>query len=102
MKAVAQGIGGVVDSIVALRAGVDLLLLTPDRTAQRRLEDGLRQAALRGLVPASRIRASQRRVLRLRRWLKHFAWPERAYVRSGAHLDLARRSARAAHHTRSR
>ena len=96
MKAVAQGIGGVVDSIVALRAGVDLLLMTPDRTTQRRLEDGLRQAAVRGLVPASRIRASQRRLLRLRRWLKHFAWPERTYVRSEAHRDLARRSARAA------
>ena len=96
MRAVAQGIGGVIDSIVALRAGVDLLLLTPDRTAQRRLEDGLRQAAVRGLVPPSRIRSSQRRVLRLRRWLKHFTWPERTYVRSDAHRDLARRAARAA------
>ena len=96
MKAVAQGIGGVVDSIVALRAGVDLLLLTPDRQAQKRLEDGLRQAAVRGLVPASRIRASGRRLLRLRRWLKHFSWPERTYVKSQAHRDLARRSARAA------
>ena len=96
MKAVAQGVGGVVDSIVALRAGVDLLLMTPDRAAQRRLEDGLRQAAVRGLVPPSRIRASQRRLLRLRRWLKHFAWPERSYVKSQAHRDLAHRSARAA------
>jgi beta-N-acetylhexosaminidase len=96
MKAVAQGVGGVVDSIVALRAGVDLLLMTPDRAAQRRLEDGLTQAAVRGLVPASRIRSSQRRLLKLRRWLKHFSWPERSYVRSRAHLDLARRSAGAA------
>ena len=60
MKAVAQGSAGIVDSIVALRAGVDLLLLTPDRAAQRRLEAGLRQAALRGLVPAAGIRASRR------------------------------------------
>jgi len=96
MKAVAQGIGGVVDSIVALRAGVDLLLLTPDRAAQRRLEDGLRQAAVRGLVPAGRIRSSQRRLLKLRRWLRHFSWPERSYVRSQAHEELARRSAQAA------
>ena len=49
MKALAQGSAGIVDSLVALRAGVDLLLLTPDRAAQRRLEAGLRQAALRGL-----------------------------------------------------
>ncbi len=96
MRAVAQGVGGVVDSIVALRAGVDLLLLTPDRAAQKRLEEGLRQAALRGLVPASRIRASGRRLLRLRRWLQHFAWPERSVVRSRAHRELARSSARAA------
>jgi beta-N-acetylhexosaminidase len=96
MKAVAQGVGGVIDSIVALRAGVDLLLLTPDRAAQRRLEDGLHQASVRGLVPAGRMRASQRRSLRLRRWLKHFAWPERTYVRSQAHRALAASSARAA------
>jgi beta-N-acetylhexosaminidase len=96
MKAVAQGIGGVVDSIVALRAGVDLLLLTPDRRAQRRLEEGLRQAALRGLVPAAQMRSSLRRVLALRRWLAGFAWPPREVVRSEAHRDLARRAARAA------
>jgi beta-N-acetylhexosaminidase len=96
MKAVAQGVGGVVDSIVALRAGVDLLLMTPDRAAQRRLEDGLRQAALRGLVPAARIRTSNRRLIALRRWLKGFEWPSREVVRSTEHRDLARRSARAA------
>jgi beta-N-acetylhexosaminidase len=95
MRAVAQGIGGVVDSIVALRAGIDLLLLTPDRSAQRRLEAGLQQAAVRALVPASRVRTSSRRVLRLRRWLKHFSWPERVYVHSIAHRDLAQRCARA-------
>jgi beta-N-acetylhexosaminidase len=42
------------------------------------------------------VRASQRRLLRLRRWLKHFSWPERAYVKSQGHRELARRSARAA------
>jgi beta-N-acetylhexosaminidase len=51
---------------------------------------------VRALVPTSRVRASQRRLLRLRRWLKHFTWPERAYVLSQGHQDLARRSARAA------
>jgi beta-N-acetylhexosaminidase len=96
MKAVAQGVGGVIDSIVALRAGVDLLLLTPDRGAQRRLEEGLRQAALRGLVPAARMRSSARRVLALRRWLGGFGWPPREVVRCEAHRALARRAARAA------
>ncbi len=96
MKAVAQGVGGVIDSIVALRAGVDLLLLTPDRGAQRRLEEGLRQAALRGLVPAARMRSSARRVLALRRWLGGFGWPPREVVRCEAHRALARGAARAA------
>jgi beta-N-acetylhexosaminidase len=96
MKAVAQGVGGVIDSIVALRAGVDLLLLTPDRRAQRRLEEGLCQAALRGLVPPAQMRSSMRRVLALRRWLQGFEAPPRAVVRSEAHRDLARRAARAA------
>lgn len=96
MKAVAQGIAGVVDSIVALRAGVDLLLLTPDRAAQRRLEEGLRQAALRGLISGARMRASHGRLMRLRRWLSRFAWPPRDVVRSDAHRGLARRAAAAA------
>ncbi len=96
MKAVGQGTAGVVDSLVALRAGVDLLLLTPKRAAQRRLEEGLRQAALRGLIPLARVRASNARIMRLRRWLAGFEWPPREVVRSEAHRALARRAAAAA------
>jgi beta-N-acetylhexosaminidase len=81
---------------MALRAGVDLLLLTPDRGARRRLESGLRQAALRGLVPAGRVGASQARVMRLRRWLRGFERPPRGIVRSDEHRELARRAAAAA------
>jgi beta-N-acetylhexosaminidase len=93
MKAMGQGAGQVIDSVVALRAGVDLLLLTPDRAAQRRLEDGLRQAALRGLVPAARIRTASRRIMTLRRWLRGFDWPGRSVLRGAGHLDLARLAA---------
>jgi beta-N-acetylhexosaminidase len=96
MKAVAQGSAGIVDSIVALRAGVDLLLLTPDRAAQHRLEVGLRQASLRGLVSAAGTRASLRRVRDLRRWLAGFEPPDRGVVRGPAHRELARRAAAAA------
>ncbi len=95
MKAVAQGVGGVIDSVVALRAGVDLLLLTPDRAAQQRLEEGVRQAALRGLVPAAQVRSASRRIRELRRWLRGFEPPSLDVVRSEAHRDLARRAARA-------
>lgn len=96
MKAVAQGVGGVIDSIVALRAGVDLLLLTPDRAAQQRLEEGVRQATLRGLVPAARVRSSSRRIRELRRWLGGFERPPLDVVRSPSHRELARRAAGAA------
>jgi len=96
MKAVAQGSAGVVDSIVALRAGVDLLLLTPDRVAQRRLETGLRQAALRGLLSPRQTSASHARILRLRRWLAAFGQPAPGVVRSETHRSLARRVASAA------
>jgi beta-N-acetylhexosaminidase len=90
MKALAQGSGQLVEAITALRAGVDLLLATPDRTAQRRLEDGLRQAARRGLVPAARTRAADRRIAAARRWLARFPRPDPAVVRSADHLALAR------------
>jgi beta-N-acetylhexosaminidase len=81
---------------VALRAGVDLLLLTPDRAAQRRLEAGLRQAALRGLLSARQTGASRARILHVRRWLASFDQPALGVVRSEAHRGLARRTASAA------
>ena len=94
MKALAQGPGQLIDSIAALRAGVDLLLLTPDRAAQRRLETGLRQALRRRLISVTSIAESQRRVLALRQRLREFAQPDAAVLRSRPHLALAQRVAR--------
>ena len=68
----------------------------PDRASQRRLEAGLRQAALRGLLPAARIRAARARILRLRRWLAGFERPSSSLVRGEEHEALARRAAAAA------
>jgi beta-N-acetylhexosaminidase len=93
MRALAQGAAQIVDAIAALRAGVDLLLLTPDRAAQRRLEEGLRHAARRGLVPAAHIRSASARIRALRRWAGGFAWPDRDVVRSAEHEALAARAA---------
>ncbi|HET6772048.1 MAG TPA: glycoside hydrolase family 3 N-terminal domain-containing protein, partial [Acidimicrobiales bacterium] len=93
MRALAQGAAQIVDAIAALRAGVDLLLLTPDRAAQRRLEEGLRQAARRGLVPAAHIRSASARIRALRHWAGGFAWPDRDLVRSADHEALAARAA---------
>jgi beta-N-acetylhexosaminidase len=93
MRALGQGASQVVEAIAALRAGVDLLLLTPDRAAQRRLEAGLAHAARRGLVPPSHVRAATRRILALRRWAGRFRWGDRHVIRSADHEALARSAA---------
>ena len=93
MRALAQGAAQVVEAIAALRAGVDLLLLTPDRAAQRRLEAGLSQAALRGLVPSAHIRAATARIRALRRWAGSFPGATATVIRSAAHEALALESA---------
>ena len=96
MKAIAQGAGQVVDTIVSLRAGVDVLLGPPDRVAQERMANGIRQAALRGLLPAVGTRAALGRVTALRRRLARYPVPSLDVVGSAAHETLARRAAAAA------
>ena len=78
-------------AIVALRAGVDLLLLTPDRAAQRRLEAGLRQAALRGLVPDARCARQSARILAPAALAGRLPGARPGVIRSAAHEALARR-----------
>ena len=84
MRALAQGSAQIVDAIVALRAGEDVLLGTADEPALERLAEGLAQAYRRGLIepdddaaasaPAGRpasldrtLRAASARCRRLRR-----------------------------------
>lgn len=93
MKALAQGAGQVVDVIAALRAGVDLLLCSRDRTAQARVERGLAQAASRELFDRAALAASAERVARLRRWVGEFDQPDLAVVGCDEHRELARRLA---------
>jgi beta-N-acetylhexosaminidase len=89
MRALAQGSLQIVEVIAAVRAGVDLLLATPDRTAQRRIEAGLVRAANRGLFDPAALAWSARRVARLRRRLGRIRRPDLAVLRSAAHLALA-------------
>ncbi|MEO6349058.1 MAG: glycoside hydrolase family 3 N-terminal domain-containing protein [Candidatus Limnocylindrales bacterium] len=72
MRALAQGAAQVVDVIAAVRAGQDLLLGTADADLIQRLEDGLEQAAKRGLTDASAREASSRRLGAVRNWLTGF------------------------------
>ena len=90
MHALAQGAAQVVDVISAVRAGQDLLLATPDPTKLARIDEGLSQAELRGLLPdgsgarrpgtpgraagvAAWVRAARSRRCRLRR--ASWCWP---------------------------
>jgi beta-N-acetylhexosaminidase len=90
MKAIPQGAAQAVAVVTALEAGVDLLLSTPDRRAQRRIESALRRAAATGLVDADEARASAARVRALRQWLGRFEDPPLSVVGSAEHQAVAR------------
>ena len=69
MAALAQGAAQAVDIIAAVRAGIDLLLATADRTALARIEETLVAATARGLFEAADLEASAARLAALRAWL---------------------------------
>jgi beta-N-acetylhexosaminidase len=69
MRALAQGAAQAVEIIAVVRAGVDLLLCSPDRRAQRRIEEALGAAASRGLFDEGDLAASNARIAALRSWL---------------------------------
>lgn len=69
MRALAQGAAQAVEIIAVVRAGVDLLLCSADRGAQRRIEATLVAAAGRGLFDEGELAAASARVLALRSWL---------------------------------
>ncbi len=94
MRALAQGAAQVVDAIAALRAGEDVLLGKGDETGLERLEDGLVQACLRGLVDADDDAAATRRVTELRRWLAAGDQPSLDVVGCAEHAAVARELAR--------
>jgi len=90
MEALPQDATQAVDVVAAIRAGVDLLLATPDRRAQRRIESALRRAAEVELFDPDAMRASDARIERLRRWLAGFEAAPLDVVGSAAHADIAR------------
>jgi beta-N-acetylhexosaminidase len=93
MRALAQGPAQSVDIIAAVRAGIDLLLCSADRRAQRRIEATLRAAAARGLFDPDDLAASAARLDDLRAWLLAAAAggpPDVDIVGSAAHRALSR------------
>ena len=94
MRALAQGSAQIVDAVVALRAGEDVLLGTADEPALQRLAEGLAQAQRRGLFDADDDAAAKRRLDELRRWLAGYDQPPLDVVGCGDHQALAAELAR--------
>jgi len=91
MRALAQGPAQSVDIIAAVRAGIDLLLVSADRRAQRRIEATLLAATARSLFEADDLAASRGRLDDLRAWLATAGKaPDPDIVGSVAHRALSR------------
>ncbi len=90
MGAISQGVGQIIDVLAALRAGVDLLLLTADPEARERVYAGIHLAYRRGLLRESDLRASTNRILALKAWVGQQKQPELSVVTCAAHRQLAR------------
>lgn len=90
MKAIAQGDGQVIDAIAAVRAGVDLLLMTTDTAVNERVFTGLYQAARRNVIDTAVIETSVARILALKKWLaEQDDQPDLSVVNCSAHQTLA-------------
>lgn len=91
MRALAQGTAQAVEIIALVRAGVDLLLCSADRRAQRRIEQTIVAAASRRLFDEAELAISVARVASLRRWLGEAGpAPDLSVVGCEAHRALSR------------
>lgn len=90
MKALPQDATQAVDVLAAIAAGVDLLLATPDRRAQRRIESALRRATEVDLFDPDAMRASGARIAGLRHWLAGFEDPGLEVVGCAEHAAIGR------------
>jgi beta-N-acetylhexosaminidase len=90
MGALPQDATQAVDVVAALRAGVDLLLATADRAAQRRIEAAIVRAAELGLLDDTAGAASLARVEHLRQWIAGFEPPPVDVIGCEEHRALER------------
>lgn len=89
MGAITQGAGQLIDVITAMRAEVDLMLLTADPKVQERLYAGLQLAYSRGLLEAVHLEPSLRRIMALKKWVASHPQPDLEVVGCAAHQTLA-------------
>ena len=95
MKAIADGWGAGESAVLAVLAGVDLLLYSHRRAKQEAAYDALMQAAASQRISAERVDRSVARIQALKRRHQLQNRPPLEIVASDAHLALARRAARA-------
>lgn len=88
MRAIEQGPALIVECLAALRAGVDLLLLTT-YTDQAGIAAGLLQAVHRDLLPTPELMTSAARILALKEWVSRQVQPPLEVVNSAEHRALA-------------
>jgi beta-N-acetylhexosaminidase len=89
MGAISQGAGQIVDVITAVRAEVDLLLLTNSEEVQERLYAGLQLAYSRGLIDDSHLKPSLARIIALKQWAAQMPQPPLDVVACAEHQELA-------------
>lgn len=90
MGAITQGAGQLIDVIAAVRAGVDLMLLTKSEEVQERLYSGLVLAYSRGLIGDSHLNTSVDRIVALKRWVAAQEQPLLDVVNCQEHRALER------------
>jgi beta-N-acetylhexosaminidase len=89
MGAITQGAGQIVDVIAAVRAEVDLLLLTSNPEVAERVYSGLQLAYTREIVQEKHLHRSLARINTLKAWAAAFAQPSLDVVACAAHLQVA-------------
>ena len=90
MEALPQGDAQALDAVAAIRAGVDLLLCTPDEPKAARIEGAVTHAAARGLFDRDELEASAARLAALRARLASVPRPDVGVVGRSDHQALAR------------
>jgi beta-N-acetylhexosaminidase len=90
MRALPQGPEQALDVIASLRAGLDLLLLSPDPGARYRIETAVAHAASRGLLERSAVARSLARLARLQAHLADVPAPGLDVIGSAEHQRLAK------------
>lgn len=89
MGAISQGAGQIVDVITAVRAEIDLLLLTSSEEVQERLYTGLQLAYSRGLIDDTHLKPSLARIMALKQWAAQTVQPPLDVVACAEHQALA-------------